>query len=362
MTDLFERCIFCGQVPDELTDEHTIPRWLIRMTGEADRRMHYGAIHTPGQRLKQSQQPFGRHKFPACGSCNKSYGKMEELARHAVERLSSAGTLTAREIEDLADWVDKMRLGCWFSQIHSERNQYQINPKFFISDMVGRSDSLLWVFVARESYGRLNVFGGGPDFVCCPSSFAVFIANVAIVQYSEQGAGQRLLPELQRSSPAPSDSYELEVAEKFSHLFPGGWPVISPGCAQIFRPRQRSYLGDGRLDSQTELIRGFYRPINPRLYHMAPFGLLRVKEGVSFHLSNLLWDDADQMRLQALKVLYRVRKHVVDQLNSQDAEQLKVMRVCAAALVQRFESMSAADLIQDLSRASVLSISIPPEA
>jgi hypothetical protein len=95
---------------------------------------------------------------------------------------------------------------------------------------------------------------------------------------------------------------------------------------------------------------------------MAPFGLLRVKEGVSFHLSNLLWDDADQMRLQALKVLYRVRKHVVDQLNSQDAEQLKVMRVCAAALVQRFESMSAADLIQDLSRASVLSISIPPEA
>jgi hypothetical protein len=360
LNDLFSRCIFCGHIPDRPTEEHPIPRWLIRMTGKMDRAAYFGKVHRPGQQPKLVGQPWGRFNFPACEICNKTFGLMEEMARPAVEQLSSSGALTTYQIEDLIDWLDKLRLGCWLSQLHMEQNRYQIKPKFFINDMVGRCDSFLWVFVARESFGFLNAITGGPEFVLLPSSFAIFINNVAIVQYSETAAGRTILPEVQSSDTTSSPVAALEAAEIFSRLSPSGWPVAAKRCGLIFRPRQRSYLGDGNLNDERSQPKGFYRLARPLVYHVTRNGLDRINEG--FLWSNIVWDDSDEMRLEAVRTLYRLRKDVIARVSTSNSNEGRLMRSSVSQLLSRFEAMSAADLTQFFKNRPRLSITISPEA
>jgi hypothetical protein len=357
LDSFFRRCIFCGEVSAHSTEEHVIPRWLIRMTGDPGRQANFAQVHTPALKLKVQKQPFARFKFPACQCCNAIFGIMEVLAGRAVETLCNTGALSVFELEDLMDWLDKIRLGYWLSQLHMEKNRYQIPPKFFIRDMVGRCDMLLWIFIAQEASCGVNIFGGGLDFLSLPNTFAISISNVVIVQYSETGAGAPFYPEIPRTDTPMTNSTALEYAEAFSHLVQCAWPAPTKNCAHIFRPRQRSFLGDGDLSITTAIGDGFYRITPSRIYQMTPDGLERIPEGCSW--SRIVWSDADEMRLQAIRTFYRVRKHALAAVNFPDPEHAKAIKACAEGLGTRFEEMSAADFGEHLKNPSIFEIKVP---
>lgn len=48
MSEQHRSCVFCGMQPDSKTREHVLPRWLIEITGEPNRRAYLGRDWTDG--------------------------------------------------------------------------------------------------------------------------------------------------------------------------------------------------------------------------------------------------------------------------------------------------------------------------
>jgi hypothetical protein len=65
-------CVFCGERPERKTNEHVLPKWLIRLTGDPSRRAMFG-LGIQGSDVKARIFSFDAFKFPACRDCNELF-------------------------------------------------------------------------------------------------------------------------------------------------------------------------------------------------------------------------------------------------------------------------------------------------
>jgi len=103
-------CVFCGERPISKTLEHVLPQWLIKLTGDPDRKANFGPNISTGQVM---QFAFDQLKFPACSECNQKFSKLESDTQKIISSLVSGEPLDSGSFCTLFTWFDKVRVGLW---------------------------------------------------------------------------------------------------------------------------------------------------------------------------------------------------------------------------------------------------------
>lgn len=241
-------CIFCGKEPSNKTDEHVLPHWLIKLTGEPKRQALVSLRHDPQKRIS-----FDKLQFPACDDCNLRYGdELERPTSIVVRKMLRREPISAREVSYLLDWVDKIRVGIWLGyHVLEDKRYYDFEPHFYINDRVGQRDHLL--FVSATAKGGHGLQWHPPEdvlFATTPCFFWLRINSLFIISLSYntivsealelpffekvgEGRGGRYRFELK---PLPSNSLRLpDFGRKYRVL------------AQIIYPRKLEAVEVGRL-------------------------------------------------------------------------------------------------------------------
>jgi hypothetical protein len=134
-------CIFCGAAPSEKTQEHVMPQWLLRLTGDPNRSAYFGRDWLSPD-LKQRIYSWSSFTFPACDACNERWSHIEGEVKGIVERMLTSQPLAAQDFYVFLDWIDKVRTGLWLGMIYLNKNCRGIIPQFHIDDRVGQKDTV----------------------------------------------------------------------------------------------------------------------------------------------------------------------------------------------------------------------------
>jgi hypothetical protein len=181
-------CVFCGERPVDKTNEHVIPEWLIKRTGDPKRRIFLGSLYGMGK-PNQRQRVFQNFVFPACDACNgQSNTAIDDPVQDVVEKLLNAAGLSAKEISLLLDFLDKVRVGLWLGYYHQlSGDPYSVRRPLHIRDSVGRSDRMVGIYrIAGEVLDGLMFSGVDiPAFGISPTCFALTINNVVLLNAAE---------------------------------------------------------------------------------------------------------------------------------------------------------------------------------
>lgn len=176
-------CIFCGKTPTNKNNEHVIPQWLIKLTGDPKRVVNFG------NDILEDIKTFdwSSFKFPSCTTCNDKYSEIEAHVKPIVEKLLLSKELTNIEALLLLDWMDKVRIGLWLGYSYLFEGIEKVNPKFFIDDRVAKKDRALIIHMFNKDAGKgINFFGPEtPIFKRHPSCFGLRINNIFLVSISD---------------------------------------------------------------------------------------------------------------------------------------------------------------------------------
>jgi hypothetical protein len=174
-------CVFCGQKPKTKTKEHIIPLWLIKLTGDPNRKVRLGIdskLFRTEKRFEFRERSFSSFQFPACESCNNEFSDFEVEAKTIIEKVLKKEYLTNIEISRLLDWFDKIRIGLWLGFLLLDREIPSVNPNFFIKNRIGEKDRCLFVYEINDNLQGLQFLGTDfPIFKYTPSCFALCINN-----------------------------------------------------------------------------------------------------------------------------------------------------------------------------------------
>ena len=173
-----KRCIFCGSYPRNKTDEHIIPKWLIKLTGNPKRPFYLGPNYgDPNHPLRVF--PAKEFHFPACNECNSEKGKLEEACKPVIIKMLSNTALNSREVAIFLDWLDKIRIGLWLGFRYLEKNFFGIKPNFHINERIACSDRMVAVYSCGDAQKSINFpCTNCPVFMCMPSCFTLSINNL----------------------------------------------------------------------------------------------------------------------------------------------------------------------------------------
>lgn len=168
-------CVFCGQPPQEKTNEHVIPRWLIETTGDPKRPMQLGPFVTQKEYFKQFA--FDQFRFPACNNCNQIFSILESRTKSVMESLLTRQAASDQDLDILLDWFDKVRVGLWLGyHQHLDNNLYQINPNFHIADRMASSDRALLIYRLKDVNKGIRFIGvNTPAFAHSPTCFSLVV-------------------------------------------------------------------------------------------------------------------------------------------------------------------------------------------
>jgi hypothetical protein len=149
-------CVFCGEAPQDKNKEHVLPRWLIEMTGNPDRKANFGIDFTK-EPFSQRKFSFDSLVFPACSVCNERFRRLETNVKSIFERLLLYQPLSSDDFSLLLD-----RVGLWLGYLYLDKNLMGIKPSFHIESRMGRFDRMVSIF--RIEDGGLGLTFGGPHF------------------------------------------------------------------------------------------------------------------------------------------------------------------------------------------------------
>ena len=76
-----KKCIFCGKEPKNTTKEHIIPQWLIKETGDPNRKALFGINKKNQEHIIFN---FNSFVFPACEECNNEYSQLENKVKSII--------------------------------------------------------------------------------------------------------------------------------------------------------------------------------------------------------------------------------------------------------------------------------------
>ena len=173
-------CVFCGNEPLKKNKEHVLPQWLLKMTGDPNRKVKFGFNHNSGKEIEFNWKSF---TAPSCTECNDRYAKFEGKVKPIVEKLQQRVEITGNESLLLLDWLDKVRIGLWINYYYLESNKGQINPRLFIDNRIGKKDRFLQIHFLESKINSdgLNAFGVESFvFQYNPSCFALRINNILL--------------------------------------------------------------------------------------------------------------------------------------------------------------------------------------
>jgi hypothetical protein len=173
-----KKCIFCGKKPDNKTNEHIIPKWLIKSTGKSNRNAFLGKKDG-----KDIVFPYMKFVFPACKNCNNKYSDLEGSVKSAVDKIQEEKPITHSEFDKLLDWMDKIRIGLWIGRHQLHRSDYAHN--FFINQRIGKKDRSLILYKIDDLEKGIGIIGTETNiFLNYPSCFGLIINNLMIFNIS----------------------------------------------------------------------------------------------------------------------------------------------------------------------------------
>lgn len=180
---LSKTCIFCGAKPNgkHSSREHVLPMWLLELTGNPHRKVF----------LRDGMRPFSTYHFRACRACNSEAGEiLESRAKTIVERILRDEPLSARDLDYLLDWFDKIRIGLWLAELTLDGNTFNIRPKFFVNDRMRLRDRLLVIYRGENFAPGLGTVGthplSNPLFSLMPGAFVLRINNTLFLNISAE--------------------------------------------------------------------------------------------------------------------------------------------------------------------------------
>jgi len=182
-------CVFCGNMPDEKTKEHVIPKWLIEFTGDPNRSVFLG-LDLPhfvktGE-AKQRKFSFSAFHFPACSSCNSQFSKLESDAKLLMQKIFAKEFLDNGEITTLLDWFDKVRMGLWLAFITLDDLTKEFTPRLYITNRQKQKDRALFIYDLKDTTRKeLGISGvNSPVFNQIPGCFALIINSKLFLNIS----------------------------------------------------------------------------------------------------------------------------------------------------------------------------------
>src|SRR5262249_14984502 len=103
-------CVFCGAPPTDKNKEHVVPKWLIDLTGDPNRKVRLGFRFGTESPADFREFAFDQFVFPACETCNLEHSELEAHAKDLMLRVLASSSLAQHEISALLDWFDKVRV------------------------------------------------------------------------------------------------------------------------------------------------------------------------------------------------------------------------------------------------------------
>jgi hypothetical protein len=171
-------CVFCGKRPQTKTNEHVLPKWLIRLTGDPKRKVSFG-LDIQGSDAKARIFSFDAFKFPACNNCNELFSQVEDRAKTIIEKMLDSDPLTRDDLIRLLDWFDKIRVGAWLGSLYLNKIYSMVDPVYQIHKRIGAFDRVLGIFYNQDTTQRLNTIGTeSPVFSFTPSCFGLIINKI----------------------------------------------------------------------------------------------------------------------------------------------------------------------------------------
>ena len=215
-------CVFCGAEHTIKTKEHIIPRWLIELTGDPNRKVYLGRQWLdPG--LSERSYSLSAFTFPACGMCNKRYAALEADVKTIIESMLSCSPLCASDLDRLLDWLDKVRTGIWLGMIYLNKNYRGVVPQFHITSRTAAQDRMLVLYRATDSKEGLGLGGvDTPIFHKMPSCFTLTINHLHILNISSGFLFSR-----QIGFPYPSQRMFHEDRDEIEISLSGGTGVVA---------------------------------------------------------------------------------------------------------------------------------------
>lgn len=177
-------CVFCGKKPEGKNKEHVIPHWLIKKTGDPNRKAQFSTDIVLAQR-KERSYAFDQFVFPACEHCNSDFSALELKAKGALEKIELNSPISAAELSSFLDWLDKVRVGIWLGFHQLDRKNFDIQPKYHISSRIGQYDRILIVQKSDTENKRINMIGvNSLSFYSTPSAFGLVINGLYFTNIS----------------------------------------------------------------------------------------------------------------------------------------------------------------------------------
>jgi hypothetical protein len=178
-------CIFCGCPPVNKNKEHIVPHWLIKLTGDPNRKAWFGFSFNTKTPTKEWEFAFDQFTFPACEKCNEKYSALESEAKKVIETILQDGAINSTEATTVLDWFDKVRVGLWLGFHQLDKNPMYVEPNFHIERRIGQYDRVLIVEKTDYQGERLNFLGANtPAFSLTPSAFSLTINQYCFTNIS----------------------------------------------------------------------------------------------------------------------------------------------------------------------------------
>jgi hypothetical protein len=190
-------CVFCGSEISNKTREHVIPKWLMQLTGDPNREVYLGinwnkivsGVNIDKDNIESIFRKFrfSSFQFPACESCNRKFSNLENSARESILKILEGKTLKVKNIHDLLDWFDKLRIGLWLGYRYLNKNIASITPKFAIQERMGIRDRMLAIYKLKNITDGINFLGADTlAFQHIPSCFALRINEYYFFNLSKE--------------------------------------------------------------------------------------------------------------------------------------------------------------------------------
>ncbi|MGF6167180.1 hypothetical protein M2426_000753 [Pseudomonas moraviensis] len=182
--DELKYCVFCGNKPEGKNKEHVIPHWLIKKTGNPNRKIELSTDMVLAQGKNRSYA-FDQFTFPACEKCNTDFSALELKAKGVLEKIELSSFVSAIELSSFLDWLDKVRVGIWLGFNQLDRKTFDVQPKFHIASRVGQYDRMLIVQKSDAKNKRINMIGVNTlSFYSTPSAFGFAVNDLYFTNVS----------------------------------------------------------------------------------------------------------------------------------------------------------------------------------
>jgi hypothetical protein len=192
-------CVLCGKPVVDMSKEHTVPKWLIRLAGDISRDANF-AIHDG----KISTYPWIKYEHDCCRLCNdKSNELIEKPSQLVIKQLLFGSSINSQLLAPIFRFADKLRLASWRAHLLSTGNEYGIAPRFAVFDMIEACPAFLWVFRCNMAPNGLILPHLGMNFTLNPRMFAMRLNGLFIVSlvFDDGPMSERLVEGAQHNIP-----------------------------------------------------------------------------------------------------------------------------------------------------------------